>query len=319
MSVGLAALLDDVAAIAKVAAASLDDVTAAAGKASAKAVGVVVDDTAVTPGYAVGFTPDRELPIVWKIALGSLRNKFLFLLPGALLLSAFAPWAVTPILMMGGAYLCYEATEKCLEAFVTHEEVDEPSEFAQSSRDMEKEKVAGAIRTDLILSAEIMAISLASVSNQTLLVQAAALAFVGLLLTVAVYGVVGLIVKMDDIGLHYAVSGNRGMRAFGRGLVKGMPWLLEALTVVGTAAMLWVGGGILVHGMEKYHVPVAPALVEGLSHWAGGMPGIGPVTGWLAFAAGSAVVGLIVGSVIVGALHLIPRKGHGKTEPPAEG
>lgn len=312
MSVGLAALLDDVAAIAKVAAASLDDVTAAAGKASAKAVGVVVDDTAVTPGYAVGFTPDRELPIVWKIALGSLRNKFLFLLPGALLLSAFAPWAVTPILMLGGAYLCYEATEKCLEAFVTHEEVDQPAEFAQSSKDLEKEKVTGAIRTDLILSAEIMAISLASVANRPLPIQAIALAIVGLLLTAAVYGVVGFIVKMDDIGLHYAVSPNRGLRALGRGLVKGMPYLLEGLTVVGTAAMLWVGGGILVHGMEKHHVPVAPELVERFSHWAAGAPMVGPFTGWLAFAAGSAVLGLIVGAVVIGALHLIPRKAHAK-------
>ncbi len=315
MSVGLAALLDDVAAIAKVAAASLDDVTAAAGKASAKAVGVVVDDTAVTPGYAVGFTPDRELPIVWKIALGSLRNKFFFLLPGALLLSAFAPWAVTPILMLGGAYLCYEATEKIFEAFVTHEEVDQPSEFAQSSKDMEKEKVAGAIRTDLILSAEIMAISLASVADKPLMIQAIALAVVGLLLTVAVYGVVGFIVKMDDIGLHYAVSGNRGLRGIGRGLVKGMPYLLEGLTVVGTAAMLWVGGGILVHGMEKYHVPVVPHLVGGLSHWAGQVPMIGPLTGWLAFAAGSAVVGLVVGGIVVGALHLMPKK-HAKPAEP---
>jgi predicted DNA repair protein MutK len=316
MSVGLAALLDDVAAIAKVAAASLDDVTAAAGKASAKAVGVVVDDTAVTPSYAVGFTPDRELPIVWKIAMGSLRNKFLILLPGALLLSAFAPWAVTPILMLGGAYLCYEATEKCLEAFVTHEEVDQPQEFALGSKDLEKEKIAGAIRTDLILSAEIMAISLASVAAQPLPIQAIALAVVGLALTVAVYGVVGFIVKMDDIGLHLAKGRKRGLRAVGRGLVKGMPYLLEGLTFVGTAAMLWVGGGIIVHGLEKYEVGFVPGVVGGFSDWAGGVPMVGPLTGWLAFATGSAVVGLIVGGVVVGALHLIPRKGHAKATTP---
>jgi predicted DNA repair protein MutK len=315
MSVGLAALLDDVAAIAKVAAASLDDVSAAAGKAGAKAVGVVVDDTAVTPGYAVGFTPDRELPIVWKIALGSLRNKFLILLPGALLLSAFASWAVTPLLMLGGAYLCFEATEKVLEAFVTHEAVDEPAEFAQASADVEKEKVTGAIRTDLILSAEIMAISLASVSAQPLLIQALALAVVGLLLTVAVYGVVGFIVKMDDIGLHLARGRKTSLRTLGRGLVKGMPYLLDTLTVVGTAAMLWVGGGIIVHGLEHFQVPLVPDLVRGLEAWAHRAPGVGPLTGWLAFAAGSAIVGLIVGGVIAGALHLIPRKGHG--QPPA--
>ena len=312
MSVGLAALLDDVAAIAKVAAASLDDVTAAAGKASAKAVGVVVDDTAVTPSYAVGFTPDRELPIVWKIALGSLRNKFLILLPGALLLSAFAPWAVTPILMLGGAYLCYEATEKVIEAFVTHEEIDTPAEFALASKDLEKEKIAGAIRTDLILSAEIMAISLASVATQPLMIQAIALAVVGLLLTVAVYGVVGFIVKMDDIGLHMAKGRKASLRAVGRGLVKGMPYLLEGLTFVGTAAMLWVGGGIIVHGLEQYHLGFVPGLVEAGKHWAGQAPMIGAFTGWLAFATGSAVVGLIVGGVVVGGLHLVPRKGHGK-------
>lgn len=309
MASGLAALLDDVAAIAKVAAASLDDVGAAAGKASAKAVGVVVDDTAVTPGYAVGFTPDRELPIVWKIALGSLRNKFLFLLPGALALSAFAPWLVTPILMLGGAYLSYEATEKIVEAFVTHEAVDEPEEFAQSSAALEKQKVSGAIRTDLILSAEIMAISLASVSEQTLAVQAAALAVVGFLITVGVYGVVGFIVKMDDIGLHLAKGQRPALKALGRIMVKGMPALLDGLTMVGTAAMLWVGGGIIVHGLEHLHISPIPHWVEGLRHWAGAVPGVGAVTGWLAFAAGSAVVGLVLGAAIIAATHFIPKKG----------
>lgn len=309
MASGLAALLDDIAAIAKLAAASLDDVAGAAGKAGTKAVGVVVDDTAVTPSYAVGFTPDRELPIVWKIALGSLRNKFLFLLPGALLLSAFAPWAVTPILMLGGAYLCYEATEKVVEAFVTHEEVDELEEFALGSTELEKEKVAGAIRTDLILSAEIMAISLASVTNQPLPIQAASLAVVGLLLTIAVYGVVGFIVKMDDIGLHLAKGSSRGLRGLGRGLVRAMPPLLEGLTLVGTAAMLWVGGGIIVHGLAEFQLHTIPHLVEGASHWAAGVPMIGPVTGWLAFATGSAIVGLAVGAVVVGAMHLVPRRG----------
>ena len=308
MASGLAALLDDVAAIAKVAAASLDDVAGAAGKAGAKAVGVVVDDTAVTPSYAVGFSPERELPIVWKIAMGSLRNKFLFLLPGALLLSAFAPWAVTPILMIGGAYLCYEAAEKIIEAFVTHEAVDQPAEFAQSSAELEKEKVSGAIRTDMILSGEIMAISLASVADKPLAIQAASLALVGLLLTIAVYGVVGFIVKMDDIGLHLAKGGARGMRGLGRGLVKAMPPLLDGLTLVGTAAMLWVGGGIIVHGLEEFELTPVPHWVEAASHWAGAVPGIGALTGWLAFATGSAIVGLVVGGIVVGVLHFAPRR-----------
>jgi predicted DNA repair protein MutK len=309
MPSGLAALLDDIAGITKLAAASLDDVGAAAGKAGTKAVGVVVDDTAVTPGYAMGFTPDRELPIVWKIAVGSFRNKLLFLLPGALILSAFAPWAVTPILMVGGAYLAFEATEKIIEAFVHHEVAgEEVEDLALSSAELEAEKVGGAIRTDLILSGEIMAIALADVADKPLLVQAGALALIGVLLTVAVYGVVGLIVKMDDIGLHLAKGRSKALQGVGRGLVKAMPVTMEALTVIGTAAMLWVGGGIIVHGLEHFHLTPVPHWVEGASHWAAGAPVVGPVTGWLAMAAGSAVVGLIVGGIIVGVIHLIPRK-----------
>jgi hypothetical protein len=311
MASGLAALLDDVAAIAKLAAASLDDVAGAAGKAGAKAAGVVVDDTAVTPSYAIGFTPDRELPIVWKIALGSLRNKFLILLPGALLLSALAPWAVTPLLMLGGAYLCFEATEKVIEYFTPEAEGEAPESLAQSSAQMEREKVSGAIRTDLILSAEIMAIALASVADRPLAIQAAALAVVALAMTVGVYGAVGLIVKMDDIGLHLARGRSRALQGLGRGLVRAMPLLMTALSAIGTAAMLWVGGGIIVHGLEKLHAPVVPALVERLAHAASGMPLVGALAGWIAFAAASAVVGLVIGGLLVTALHLRPgRKAH---------
>ncbi|MEO7774928.1 MAG: DUF808 domain-containing protein [Steroidobacteraceae bacterium] len=308
MASGLAALLDDVAAIAKLAAASLDDVTAAAGKAGSKAIGVVVDDAAVTPGYAMGFTPIRELPIVWKIALGSLRNKFLFLLPGALVLSAFAPWAVTPILMLGGSYLCFEATEKIYEAIVKTAHDDNQlhvAELALSSTQMEAHKIAGAIRTDLILSGEIMAIALATVADRPLGIQAGALVLVSLILTAGVYGVVGLIIKMDDIGVHLARRRTAVVRWFGRGLVKAMPVLMQTLTMVGTAAMLWVGGGIIVHGLEHFGIRFVPDLVEGFSHAAAGVPGIGAVTSWLAFALGSAVVGLAVGAIIVGAMHLI--------------
>ena len=202
MASGLFALLDDVAAIAKIAATSLDDVTAAAGRAGSKAVGVVIDDAAVTPGYAVGFTPDRELPIVAKIAVGSLRNKFLFLLPGALALSAFAPWAVTPLLMLGATFLCFEAAEKIYEALVHTAHGPDDAALALSSAELETQKVQGAIRTDMILSAEIMAITLNDVTSQPIGLQAAVLAVVGLALTIGVYGVVALIVKMDDIGLN---------------------------------------------------------------------------------------------------------------------
>lgn len=314
MASGLAALLDDVAAIAKLAAASLDDVTAAAGKAGSKAIGVVVDDAAVTPGYAMGFTPERELPIVWKIALGSLRNKFLFLLPGALLLSAFAPWAVTPILMLGGAYLCFEATEKIIEAVAkTTGKVDKAphvEELAQSSAEMEAQKVSGAIRTDLILSGEIMAIALATVADRPLAIQAAALVVVSLGITIAVYGVVGLIVKMDDVGVHLARRQSALANSFGRGLVKTMPHLMKTLSFVGTAAMLWVGGGIIVHGLEHFHLTTVPHFIERLSEVAEHGPVLGAAAGWLTFAAGSAVVGLIIGGVIVAIVHTVTKGKH---------
>ncbi len=314
MASGLAALLDDISAIAKLAAASLDDVTAAAGKAGSKAIGVVVDDAAVTPGYAMGFTPERELPIVWKIALGSLRNKFLFLLPGALLLSAFAPWAVTPILMLGGAYLCFEATEKILEAIArTAGKIDKTppvSELALSSAQMEAQKVSGAIRTDLILSGEIMAIALATVADRPFAIQAGALVIVSLVLTFAVYGVVGLIVKMDDIGVHLVQRESSIANSLGRGLVKSMPHLMKGLSFIGTAAMLWVGGGIIVHGLEHFGLNAVPHAVEKLADIAEHAPVLGAVAGWLTFAACAAVVGFVVGGVIVLIEHTVAKRKH---------
>ena len=311
MPSGLAALLDDVATIAKMAAASVDDVSAAAGRASMKAAGVVVDDAAVTPGYAMGFSPQRELPIIGKIAIGSLKNKFLILLPGALLISAFAPWALTPLLMLGGAYLCFEASEKLWEKVAGHGEGEvSPDELALASDEQEKKMVGSAIRTDLILSAEITAIALADLAERPLATQAAALAVVGLLITVVVYGAVALIVKMDDIGLHLAERRSAAAQALGRGLVHAMPMVLAALATIGTAAMLWVGGGILVHGLHEYHLDLIPGLVEALGDAAGRVPFIGPVTGWLATAAASAVVGLVTGGIIVAAMHLIPRRKH---------
>ncbi len=300
MASGLAALLDDVAAIAKVAAASLDDVAGAAGKAGAKAVGVVVDDAAVTPSYALGFTPDRELPIIGKIALGSLFNKFLILLPAALLLSAFLPWLVTPLLMIGGAYLCFEAAEKVAEAVEGHAEAEAVAELAQSSAQLEREKVWGAIRTDLILSAEIMAISLAAVAEESLAVQAGALAAVGLGLTVAVYGVVGLIVKMDDIGLHLARRPSAASRRTGQAMVRAMPAVLDALSVIGTAAMLWVGGGIILHGLETFGAPGVHA-IQGVAELARESSAIGPVLAWLTHASAAAGIGLAVGGAIFAA------------------
>jgi uncharacterized protein len=312
MATGLTALLDDVAAIAKLAAASLDEVTAAAGKAGSKAVGVVIDDAAVTPSYAVGFTPERELPIVWKIARGSLRNKFFFLLPGALLLSALAPWAVTLILMLGGAYLCLEATEKIVEAVATNkvkaEATPSTSELALSSTEMEQQKVSGAIRTDLILSGEIMAIALATVADRPFMIQAGALVVVSLLLTVGVYGVVGLIVKLDDIGVYLAKRRSSLVSSFGRCLVKSMPHLLKGLTLIGTAAMLWVGGGIFVHGLEHFGLNSVPHVIEKWSATAERLPRLGSAAAWLTVATCSAVVGFVLGGVIASILHFIPKR-----------
>jgi len=252
MSVGLIALLDDVAAMAKLAAASIDDVSAAAAKASAKAAGVVIDDAAVTPRYVVGLTPQRELPIVGRIAIGSLRNKLLFLLPAALALSAWAPWALTPILMLGGLYLCYEGAEKIIEYFFPHK-VHDIDEAIRSDNLEEHERITvkGAIRTDFILSAEIMAISLSTVADEPLWQQALVLIVVSLFITAVVYGVVAMIVKLDDIGLHLCREHDGFLKTLGSALVHAMPKILAALTVIGTIAMLWVGGSIIWHGLEE--------------------------------------------------------------------
>ncbi len=311
MSSGLFALFDDVAAIAKVAAASVDDVAAAAGKASAKAAGIVIDDTAVTPRYVTGFSADRELPIIWKIAVGSLRNKLLFLLPGCLLLSAFAPWLLTPLLMIGGAFLCYEGAEKIIEVIIGHDVDGDADEAFDDPVHMEASKVSGAIRTDFILSAEIMAIALADVATKPIWEQGAVLAVVGLMVTIGVYGVVGMIVKMDDVGLHLAKGRVGAMRAIGRGLVSGMPGLLKALGVIGTAAMLWVGGGIIVHGANGLGFSGPEHVIHDAAVAVGdAVLGIGGLVEWLVGAVASGVVGLVIGAAIVGVLHLVPKKGH---------
>ena len=318
VSAGLVALLDDVAAFAKLAAASLDDVAAAAGKAGVKAIGIVVDDTAVTPRYVTGFTPDRELPIIWRIARGSLRNKVVFILPVALLLSQFLPWAITPILMLGGAYLCYEGAEKVYEAVFSraHSRLEAGTGLtdsalaspAQTSAAREEQMVAGAIRTDLILSAEIMAISLAEVADQSLVARALSLVVVAFLITLLVYGVVGVIVKADDLGLRLARSGLGSARVFGRGLVRGMPGVMAALSVIGTAAMLWVGGHILLAGLEEFGVGGPAHALHELALGAGrALPVVASLSRWMAETLGSGLVGLVVGLLFV-LLHLRLRK-----------
>ncbi|WP_137127736.1 DUF808 family protein [Roseomonas sp. HF4] len=298
MATGLIALLDDVAAIAKVAAASVDDVALAAGRAGAKAAGVVIDDAAVTPRYVVGFAPARELPIIGQIALASLRNKLVVLLPAALLLSAFAPWAILPLLVVGGCYLCFEGAEKVLEWLFPPPAAAEAAEVPPlDALHLERQTVAKAIKTDFILSAEIMAIALSTVPEVGIWTQAAVLAVVGIAITAAVYGVVALIVKMDDVGLHMAARGGAVRQALGRLIVRAMPVLLRVLSVVGTAAMIWVGGGIILHGMEGFGLGALPHWVHDVAAVAGRAAGGGAVE-WAVGAALAGLLGLTVGAAL---------------------
>lgn len=299
---GLLALLDDVAAIAKVAAASVDDIAGAAAKAGTKAAGVVIDDAAVTPKYVHGFQADRELPIIWRIAKGSLKNKLVFLLPGLLALATFLPQAITPLLMLGGAYLCFEGAEKVFHALTPHGDPVVEAEFdPKDPTHLEEEKVAGAIKTDFILSAEIMTISLAAIPDTALWQEAVTLAVVGAIITAMVYGAVALIVKMDDIGLHMAATGRTGAgRAFGRGLVLAMPRLMAVLSTVGTGAMLWVGGSIVIHGMEELGFGWLGHHIHDWAVLAGRMvPQATAAVEWLAKAAMDGVFGLALGLLLI--------------------
>lgn len=328
LSIGLIAILDDVAALARVAAASLDDVAAQSAKAGTKALGIVIDDAAVTPRYVVGFASARELPIVGRIALGSLKNKLLFLLPGSLLLSVFVPWIITPLLMLGGVYLCYEGAEKALHALWPHKAHAHEEKIGAAPEDpkaLEDQRIRSAIQTDFILSAEVMALTLASLGTESVTMKATILAVVGIGVTVLVYGSVALIVKADDAGV--ALAGNArpastllGLRAsprtappsaadrglapltqgLGRGLVAGMPHFLRLLAIVGTAAMLWVGGGIILHGLEEFGVKGPSHLVHEAALWAAGaIPSIAAAAEWLVTAALSGLLGLVLGAVTI--------------------
>ena len=308
MRSGLVALLDDISVIAKLAASSLDDVGAAAAKAGSKAAGVVIDDAAVTPTYVTEFTPERELPIIWAIAKGSLRNKLLVLLPAALLLSEFLPSAITPLLMLGALYLCFEGAEKVLEKLGDAKHGATLGDPIEDMATFERERISGAIRTDFILSAEIVAIALAEVADQPLLQRAVILALVGVVITVLVYGAVALIVKMDDVGLHLAERRDAASRSIGRALLVAMPKLLTLLSVVGTAAMLWVGGGIILHGAHELglHAPTdaAHAVQHAVEHATGQL---GPALGWLTYAVLAGLAGLVLGAIVAVAVHVVQK------------
>lgn len=308
MPTGLVALLDDVSVIARAAAASIDDVGAGVAKAGSKAAGVVIDDAAVTPSYVTNFTPDRELPIIWKIAKGSFFNKLIVLLPIALLLSEFLPVAITPLLMLGGLYLSFEGAEKVIEKLTgakhgetLEDEITDPVAF-------EKTRVSGAVRTDFILSAEIMAIALSEVASESLVARAIILAVVGVMITVIVYGAVALIVKMDDIGLHLARRASEAAQRTGKALLHAMPIVLKVLSSVGTLAMLWVGGGILLHGTEVLGFAAPAHLAHDLQHAVEhATGGLGGVLGWLAYAIASGLIGLFVGAVLAMIVHAIAK------------
>ncbi|WP_298957819.1 DUF808 domain-containing protein [uncultured Roseibium sp.] len=299
---GLLALLDDVAGIAKVAAASVDDVVGQAAKAGAKAAGAVIDDAAVTPKYVAGFSPARELPIVWRIAKGSMKNKLIFLLPVGLLLNTFLPWIITPLLMIGGAYLCFEGAEKVYHLFQPkHHDADEPEGYVPDPVHLEEQKVSGAIKTDFILSAEIMTIALSEIPDSNIWMEAATLAVVAIGITVLVYGSVALIVKADDVGLHMSKEGSLALtRAIGLGIVKAMPGFMKILMVVGTAAMLWVGGSIVLHGTEVLGVGGLYHIIHNISHGAAHAVQVaqGFVT-WAVTAALDGVFGLALGLALI--------------------
>jgi len=320
VSAGLFGLLDDVAALAKMAATSMDDVSAAAGRATTKAAGVVVDDTAVTPQYVHGIEPARELPIVKRIAVGSIKNKLFIILPVALVLSQWAGWALTPILMVGGCYLAFEGAEKIWGRLRGHEDHGLPV-AAGAGANAERTLVATAVRTDLILSAEIMVIALNEVADEGFWARLAILAVVGVVITILVYGVVGLIVKMDDVGLHLAGRASVAAQRVGRGLVAGMPVLLNVISVVGTAAMLWVGGHILLTGVNDLDGAAGSGhagwhwLYDEVHHAEHSLGHhvavVGGALGWLLNTVVSALIGLVVGFVVMGVLHLVPRRaGH---------
>jgi predicted DNA repair protein MutK len=302
---GLIALFDDVAAIAKVAASSIDDVIGQAAKAGTKAAGAVIDDAAVTPKYVQGFEANRELPIIWRITKGSLKNKLVFLLPAGLLLSNFAPWLIPPLLMLGGAYLCFEGAEKVAHALGLSEgHVEHPGDapVVDDPAHLEEQKAAGAIKTDFILSAEIMTIALAAIPPSNFWMEAATLAAVAIMITVAVYGSVALIVKMDDLGLVMANKGRLSLtRRLGRGLVKAMPGFLHLLTIIGTGAMLWVGGSIIIHGLEELGFGALGHWIHDAAYALGHMVpnSVSGLVEWFAKAAMDGVFGVLLGLILI--------------------
>jgi predicted DNA repair protein MutK len=302
---GLLALLDDVAAIARLAASHVDDIAAHAARAGGKSAGVVIDDAAVTPKYVTGLPAARELPIVAKIATGSLISKLLILLPGLLVLQAFAPGAIAPLLILGGAYLCFEGAEKIWHALTGHEEKGPQQAETISAAHLEERRVKGAIKTDFILSAEIMTIALSTIEADNLWIRAASLAVIAIGFTVIVYGAVALLVKVDDFGVYLSEMGNwSAVRAFGRGLVHAMPTVLKAISIIGTAAMLWVGGNIVLHSLHTLHWSLPYEIVKDIAASIAGDGGSATLL-WIVTAFLDAVFGFVLGSILIPVVNVV--------------
>jgi len=303
----LLTLIDDIATI-------LDDVSVMTKIAAKKSAGVLGDDLALNAQQVTGVKADRELPVVWAVAKGSFRNK-LILVPAALAISALAPWAITPLLMLGGAFLCYEGFEKLAHTFL-HRAAEDETHHAQLSQaladpavdlvEMERDKIKGAVRTDFILSAEIIVITLGTVAAASFGSQVTVLAAIAVLMTVGVYGLVAGIVKLDDAGLYLSGVAGDGMarmqRSVGRGILYAAPWLMKTLSVVGTAAMFLVGGGILVHGIPATHAPI-----ELLTHSLERVPLAGDLLAAIAPLLIDALAGIIAGGLILAVMKLVRR------------
>lgn len=291
----LLTLIDDIASL-------LDDVAAMTKVATKKTAGVLGDDLALNAQQVAGVSVDRELPVVWAVAKGSMVNKAI-LVPAALAISALAPWAIIPLLMLGGAFLCFEGFEKLAHKFLHSKAEDQQhhEELVKAVADpavdlvaFEKEKIKGAVRTDFILSAEIVVISLGTIASATFGKQVAVLVGIALIMTVGVYGLVAGIVKLDDAGLYLSKKAGTLPRTLGRGLLVTAPYLMKALGIAGTAAMFMVGGGILTHGIPALH-----HLIEGISHKAGLVPGLGGVLQALVPTIMDALTGIVAGALIL--------------------
>jgi len=302
---GLLALLDDVAAIAKLAATQLDDVAAHAAKAGTKSAGVVIDDAAVTPKYVTGLPAAREIPIVTKIARGSLVSKLAILLPALLLLQAVAPWSIVPLLMLGGAYLCFEGAEKIWHAVTGHKDKGPQQARTIDAARLEEQRVKGAIKTDFILSAEIMTIALSTIEADELWIRAAVLALIAVAFTVLVYGAVALLVKIDDLGLHLNKEARfEATRWFGRKLVSAMPTMLTVISAIGTIAMLWVGGSIVIHGLHELHVSWPYDTIRSIADAVSNDGASGAIS-WLVTAFLDAVVGFGLGLLLIPVVNVL--------------